>query len=244
MQKPNHSVIEDVFALVSAGLFVSFGVFLFQSQDLMVGGAAGLALLGTYAVDVDFGVLFFLINIPFYALAWTQISKRFTINTFISVTTVSVLTEQIPAFVDISHVNPFFAAVFGGILIGVGMLMMFRHSSSLGGIGIMAFFLQQRFNIRAGFFQLSVDSVILLCALQFIEWHLVLISILAALCLNMVISLNHRPERYVPVSKSTKNTSEAINSADTNNNSTSDTEQNIAHSENEHLDNGLHPQNS
>ena len=200
MQKTKHSFIEDVFALISAGLFVAFGVYLFQSQDLMVGGAAGLALLGTYGFDMDFGLLFFLINLPFYTLAWTQISKRFTINTFISVTTVSVLTEQIPAFVDISHVNPFFAAVFGGILIGVGMLMMFRHSSSLGGVGIMAFYLQQRFNIRAGTFQLTVDSCILLSALYFISWPLVLISILAAFCLNMVISLNHRPERYFPVS--------------------------------------------
>lgn len=199
MQKTTHSVIEDIFALVSAGLFVAFGVFLFQSQDLMVGGAAGLALLATHAIDLDFGVLFFLINVPFYALAWTQISKRFTLNTFISVTTVSVLTEQIPAFVDISHVNPFFAAVFGGILIGVGMLIMFRHSSSLGGVGILAFYLQNKYNLRAGTFQLAVDSSILISALYFIDWYLVLISILAALCLNMVISLNHRPERYFPV---------------------------------------------
>ena len=216
MQKTKHSVIEDVFALISAGLFVAFGVYLFQSQDLMVGGAAGLALLGTYAVDMDFGLLFFLINLPFYTLAWTQISKRFTINTFISVTTVSVLTEQIPAFVDISHVNPFFAAVFGGILIGVGMLMMFRHSSSLGGVGIMAFYLQQRFNIRAGTFQLTVDSCILLSAMFFIAWPLVLISILAAFCLNMVISLNHRPERYFPVqgeSASKKANAESNNAA-------------------------------
>ena len=199
MQNTKHSVIEDIFALVSAGLFVAFGVFLFQSQDLMVGGAAGLALLGSYAFDMEFGLIFFLINLPFYALAWTQISKRFTFNTFISVTTVSVLTEQIPAFVDISHMNPIFTAIFGGILIGVGMLIMFRHSSSLGGVGILAFFLQSRFNIRAGTFQLTVDSVILLTALSFIAGHLVLISILAAFFLNMVISLYHRPERYFPV---------------------------------------------
>ena len=199
MHKTNHSVIEDAFALISAGLFVAFGVFLFQSQDLMIGGAAGIALLGTYALNLDFGLLFFLINVPFYALAWTQISKRFTINTFISVTTVSILTEQIPLFVDISHMNPIFTAVFGGILIGVGMLIMFRHSSSLGGLGIMAYYLQNRFNIRAGTFQLVVDCVVLLCGLFFISWHLVLISILAAFCLNMVISLNHRPERYLPM---------------------------------------------
>ncbi|GEA10236.1 hypothetical protein [Alteromonas sp. KUL49] len=58
MQNAKHSVVEDIFALVSAGLFVAFGVFLFQSQDLMVGGAAGLALLGTYALPLDFGLLF------------------------------------------------------------------------------------------------------------------------------------------------------------------------------------------
>lgn len=246
MQKTNHSVVEDVFALVSAGLFVAFGVFLFQSQDLMVGGAAGLALLGTYAFEMNFGLLFFLINLPFYALAWTQISKRFTINTFISVTTVSVLTEQIPAFVDISHVNPFFAAVFGGILIGVGMLIMFRHSSSLGGIGIMAFYLQQRFNLRAGYFQLTVDTLILSCALMFIAWHLVLISILAAFCLNMVISLNHRPERYSPAKPDGQaKTNSAANAASAS--KAVSTQKAVSAEEEYHvedmLDGDLHPQN-
>ena len=196
MQKTNHSVIEDVFALLCAGLFVAFGVHLFQSQDLMIGGAAGIALLGTYASGLDFGVLFFVINLPFYALAWTQISKRFTLNTFISVTTVSLLSDQVHHVVDISRINPVFAAVFGGVLIGTGMLIMFRHSSSLGGLGILAFYLQSKYNVRAGTFQLSVDSIILAAALFYIDMPLVVISVLAAFCLNMVISLNHRPERY------------------------------------------------
>lgn len=196
MKNASHSVYEDVFALLCAGLFVAFGIFLFQSQELMVGGAAGLALLGTYVTALDFGMLFFIINLPFYYLAWRHISKRFMINTFISVTTVSLFSDWVPHFVDISRIDPFFAAIFGGILIGVGMLIMFRHSSSLGGLGILAYYVQQRFNIRAGTFQLSVDTCILSISFIYIEAHLVLISILAAFCLNMVISLNHRPERY------------------------------------------------
>lgn len=196
MNSASHRIYEDIFALFCAGLFVAFGVYLFQAQDLMVGGAAGLALLGTHATGLDFGLVFFVINIPFYALAWTQISKRFTLNTFVSVTTISVMSEQVHHFVDISRIHPLFAAVMGGILIGVGILMMFRHKSSLGGLGILAYFLQARFGIRAGTFQLAVDSVILLSALVFISPYLVGISILAALCLNLVISLNHRPERY------------------------------------------------
>ncbi|MDC8832204.1 YitT family protein [Alteromonas gilva] len=196
MNNTSHRVYEDVFALLCAGLFIAFGIFLFQSQELMVGGAAGLALLTTYIAPLDFGLLFFLINLPFYYLAWRHISKRFMINTFISVTTVSLFSEWVPHFVDISRIDPIFAAVFGGILIGVGMLIMFRHSSSLGGLGILAFYLQSRFNIRAGTFQLAVDTCILSLSFLYIDAELVLISILAAFCLNMVISLNHRPERY------------------------------------------------
>lgn len=205
MPKNSHSPIEDLFALLCAGLFVSFGIYLFEARDLMVGGAAGLALLGTYMSDFSFGALFFAINLPFYALAWTQVGKRFTINTFISVTTVSVLSEYVHLFVDITNINPIFAAVFGGLLIGVGMLIMFRHASSLGGIGIMAVYLQTRFGIKAGVFQLIVDTSVLLCSAFFVSWYLVLISVLAAFFLNMVISLNHRPERYtLPVGQVTE----------------------------------------
>ena len=161
-----------------------------------MGGAAGLALLGTYITEAEFGLLFFLVNLPFYYLAWRHISKRFMINTFISVTTVSLFSDWVPRFVDLSRVDPFFAAVFGGLLIGMGMLIMFRHSSSLGGLGILAFYLQSKFNVRAGTFQLAADTCILSLSFFYIDAHLVLISILAAFCLNMVISLNHRPERY------------------------------------------------
>ena len=200
MQKPKHSVVEDLFALVSAGLFVAFGLYLFQSQDLMVGGAAGLALLGTYALPINFGLLFFIINVPFYALAWTHISKRFTINTFISVTTVSLLTDIIPQFVQINNANPIFTAIFGGILLGVGMLIMFRHSSSMGGLGILAFSRGSRgaraITSRSGGL-LSARHIILLSSLLVLDWKLVLMSVLAAFCLNMVLSLNHRPERYI-----------------------------------------------
>ncbi|CAM3778236.1 YitT family protein [Parendozoicomonas haliclonae] len=192
----SHSYIEDLFALLCSGLFVSFGVYLFQVEELMVGGAAGLALLGTYATDLSWGTLFFLINLPFYALAWTQIGKRFTINTFISVTSISILSEYVPNLVTVDHIHPVFAAMMGGVLIGMGILIMFRHASSLGGLGILAFYLQNRFGIKAGTFQLAIDSLILLCSAIYISWPLVTISVLAAFFLNMVLSLNHRPDRY------------------------------------------------
>lgn len=206
MYTVKHNLVEDLFALFCAALFVSFGIYLFDSQSLMVGGVAGLALLAKHATGLGFSELFFIINLPFYWLAWSQIGPRFTINTFVSVATVAVLTEVLPNMVNISMVDPLFSAVFGGVLVGVGMLMLFRHNASLGGVGIMGFYLQQKFGIRAGVFQLCIDITIMLAALAYISWELVLISILAAVCLNMVISLNHKtqpkPEVEVPIIES------------------------------------------
>ncbi|WP_428240103.1 YitT family protein [Gynuella sp.] len=191
-----HSLFEDLFALFSAGLFISFGVFLFKSQGLLTGGTAGIALVGSKLLPFSFGQIFFIVNLPFYYLAWKEIGLRFTLNTFISVTVVSVFSEYIGMFVVLEHVNPYFAGVMAGILIGVGMLIMFRHKSSLGGVGILAFYLQHRFNIRAGFFQLAVDCAILLVSYFLVSFEVLAISVLSVIMLNLVIAVNHKPGRY------------------------------------------------
>ncbi|MCB2006788.1 MAG: YitT family protein, partial [Rhodoferax sp.] len=61
-----HRAHEDVQALVSATLLVAFGVVLFGKSGLLTGGTAGLAFLLGYASGMDFGVAFFLVNLPFY----------------------------------------------------------------------------------------------------------------------------------------------------------------------------------
>ena len=120
---PTHRFYEDVLALFCAGVLVSFGVVLFGTHNLLTGGTAGIAIIGTHLFDMNFGLLFFLVNIPFYYIAWTQLSKRFTINTFISVSMVSIMTEQIGHLIKIESIHPLFATVAGGLLIGVGLLI-------------------------------------------------------------------------------------------------------------------------
>jgi uncharacterized membrane-anchored protein YitT (DUF2179 family) len=205
---PTHKFYEDVLALFCAGVLVSFGVVLFGTHDLLTGGTAGVAIIGTHLFDMSFGLLFFLVNIPFYFIAWTQLSKRFTINTFISVSLVSVMTEQMQHVIKIESIHPIFAALAGGMLIGVGLLIMFRHKSSLGGLGILALYLQNKFNIRAGNFGLLVDSVILTSSMFIFSIDLVILSVIGAITLNTLIAVNHKPGRYQAYieSKKTKKT--------------------------------------
>lgn len=196
MQFPSHRFYEDVLALFSAGIFVSLGVVFFSNHGLLMGGSAGIAIIGSHFAPFNFGTVFFAVNIPFYFLAWTKLSKRFTINTFISVTIVSVMSEYMDRFITIANLDPVFAAMVGGMLIGVGMLIMFRHKSSLGGLGILALYLQNKFNVRAGNIGLVADCMILMSSLLMFDLYVVLLSVLGAVTLNIVIAVNHIPGRY------------------------------------------------
>ena len=85
----------------------------------------------------------------------------------------------------------------GGGLMGLGILSLFRHKASVGGINILALFLQENFGIRAGYFQLGIDAIILVAAFFVLPFDRVIYSILGALELNMIIATNHKPGRYV-----------------------------------------------
>ena len=192
-----HKFYEDVLAIACAALLVALGLALFKNQGLLTGGTAGMALVASHVIPLNFGLLFFLVNLPFYYLALTQIGKSFTLKTFISVTLVSLLVDQIPQLLHVQVANPLFAAVVGGLLIGMGMLVMFRHKSSLGGVGILAFYLQNRFNIRAGKFQLLVDALILLVSCFIASPWILALSVCGALVMNIIVAVNHKPGRYL-----------------------------------------------
>lgn len=193
----SHRLYEDILALVLGTMVVSLGVTLYSDSVLVTGSTAGAALLIEHATGFSFGTIFFVINLPFYWLAYKRMGPAFTIKTFVAVGLVSAFSRLTPLWIDFARLDPIYAAVAGGALMGIGLLMLFRHRAGLGGINILALYLQENFNIRAGYFQLAVDVIILVCAFLTLPFDKVLLSILGAVVLNLIIALNHRPGRYL-----------------------------------------------
>ena len=192
-----HARYDDVLAFVTGTLFIAIGVTMFTHAGLLTGGTAGLAFLAHYASGIGFGPLFFVINLPFYLLAWKAMGRSFTLKTFAAVTLLSLLTSTIPRWAGFAVLDPWFAAVAGGLLMGAGFLVLFRHHASLGGLNILVLVFQKRFGWRAGWVQMGIDGAILLASLSVVEPHRILMSIAGALALNLTLALNHRPGRYV-----------------------------------------------
>ena len=193
---PDHSLLEDVQALVSGTLLFAFAIVLFRQAGLLTGGTAGMAFLGHYASGWSFGLLYFLINIPFYIFGLLALGKAFTLKTFCAVALLSLYSEVLPRWIHIESIHPVFAAIIGGLLAGAGLLMLVRHRASLGGLGVMAIYLQKKRGWSAGTLQMIADGFIVCGALAIVDPTRVALSVLGALVLNMVLAINHRPGRY------------------------------------------------
>ncbi|WP_371325377.1 YitT family protein [Dechloromonas sp. ZY10] len=192
-----HTLFEDAQALLVAPLFVALGVALFQQAGLLSGGAVGLAFLLHYLLDWPLPWLLFSVNLPFYLFALRAMGWTFTIKTFCTVALLSLYAAWLPQWIEFTRVDRLFAAIMGGFMVGVGLLMIVRHKASLGGIGVLALYWQNTRGWPAGKVQMAADLLILVGGLLMRDPWSVLLSVVGALALNLVLAVNHKSGRYM-----------------------------------------------
>ena len=192
-----HSLAEDVQGLGLGVFLCTLALQFLTHAGLITGQTAGIAVITSYLTGWGFGPVFFVINLPFYVLAWLRLGPGFTLRSLVSVTALSVGVELMPAGFAIGQVATPLAAVIFGALTGVGLLVMFRHNGSLGGLGVVALIVQDRFGFRAGYVQLCADALIFGVALFLFPTMTVIWSLLGAVVINLIIAINHRRDRYI-----------------------------------------------
>jgi len=192
-----HTVLEDAQGLLTGTTLAGTGLVVLTHLGLITGQTAGLALLLSYVTDISFAVFFFLLNLPFYWLGYKRLGLRFITKTIICVGLISVFSAAFPQLLHIQSLNPLFGIALFGVLTGAGLLAIFRHGASLGGIGILALYLQEKTGFRAGWTQLLVDACIFLAAFFLIDARSVLLSLAGAVVVNLIVAVNHRKDWYV-----------------------------------------------
>lgn len=192
-----HTPLEDAQGIFASSMTAALGLALMGSAGLVASGTAGVAFVLHYLTGYSFGLYYTVVNIPFYGLALKRLGKGFTIKTIIAVSLTSIITELQPHFVTIESIDPLWSAVLAGILLGFGLLGLYRHRASLGGVGVLAVYLQERFGWRAGLVQLAFDVVVLAAAFSVAPPAIVLCSVVGAVVLNLFLTVNHRADRYI-----------------------------------------------
>ncbi|QPM89561.1 YitT family protein [Pseudooceanicola algae] len=192
-----HSLLEDAQGLAYGTLMAGFGIVILTELGLITGQTAGLAVLISYVTGWSFGLIFFVVNLPFYWLGYRRMGWRFTIKTFVAVALLSFLSNWLKTQISFDFLTPWTGAVIFGMVTGSALLALFRHGASLGGVGILALYLQEKTGFRAGWTQLGFDACLFCAALFVLPLDKVLFSLLGAVIINFVIAINHRRDWYV-----------------------------------------------
>ncbi|MFB2549739.1 YitT family protein [Ensifer soli] len=192
-----HTPFEDAQGIFSGAMIAALGIGILSSAGLLTGGTAGVAFLLHYATGLSFGLMFFLVNLPFYWLSLRRLGWGFSTKTFIAIALTSLITEVQPKLISVTSINPLWSALLGGLLLGFSLLALYRHRASLGGIGILAVYLQDRFGWPAGIVQLAFDLTVLALSFAVLEPLVIGCSVVGAVTLNLFLAINHRKDRYI-----------------------------------------------
>lgn len=162
-------------ALVAIGL----DFFLIPNQ-VIDGGIVGISIMLSVITPWPLSIYLVLLNIPFLFMGYKQIGKSFAINTLIAVGLLAIFTYIFHYFENIIATdNTLLAAVFGGIILGVGVGTIIRHGGSLDGTEIVAIIANKKFGLSVGEIVMFFNIFILGSAGFVFNWDSAMFSLIA-----------------------------------------------------------------
>lgn len=133
-------------------------------NNIAPGGVSGISVLINYLTGLPISILSFCLNVPLLLMAWYFLGHRFTLRTLKTVVVMTVMLE-LAEFLPVYQGNPILAALFGGVLEGFGLAVVFMRGSTSGGSDIASRLLQLKFPyMPVGRLLLVVDGLVLVAA--------------------------------------------------------------------------------
>lgn len=135
--------------LVGASLSsIALEIFLVPN-NIIDGGVVGISIISSYLSGLPLGLFTFLLNIPFFIIGYKHIGKSFLVSTILAVTLLSVGVSLLHPIPGVTH-DTFLAAIFGGIINGIGVGLIIRAGGSLDGTEIVAIIFDKKTSFSIG----------------------------------------------------------------------------------------------
>ncbi len=184
-RRPQHMKLSTVkiakrvlFLLIGASL-VSVGLEIFLVPNRIIdGGIVGISIIFSHLSGVPLGIFLTVLNLPFLFLGYKQIGKTFAVSTLFSVLLMSIGTTLLHPVPPIT-IEPLLAAIFGGIILGIGVGMVIRSGGSLDGTEIVAILLNKKTPFSVGEVVMFFNLFILASAGFVFGWDQAMYSLIA-----------------------------------------------------------------
>lgn len=171
-----------VYSLIVAGTFIlSAGFVLFISPyKLAPGGVYGISIVLHHLIGTPIGLAALAMDIPLTLIGLKILGPRFGVKTVVGFVLTSVfvsLLEYLWGYEPLVENDALLSSIFGGVLVGFGLGLVFRSKATSGGSDIIAMILAKYTRMPLGQLLIYVDTVIVLFGLiAFKDWKIPLYS--------------------------------------------------------------------
>jgi uncharacterized membrane-anchored protein YitT (DUF2179 family) len=184
-------------AVVIIGAFlvaIAMNLFLIPA-NVYSSGFAGIAqllskVLTEYTpLNISMGYLLLVLNIPVAIIGWKKVGKSFTIYSFMSVLFSTIFLEMIP-IKQVAH-DILLNAVFGGVILAIGVGITLKWGASTGGLDIIAMLLSRQKDRPIGNYMFILNGIIIFTAGYLYGWEKALYTLVALYTTTRVIDAIH-----------------------------------------------------
>lgn len=170
-------------------IIASIGLELFLiPNEVIDGGVVGLSIMAQTITGLSMGIFLILFNLPFLYLGYKQIGQNFAIATLIAILFLSGWSEVMDEIPQVTT-DPFLAAIFGGIIDGVGVGLIIRAGGSLDGTEIVAIIMDKKSVFSVGEVVMFINLFILSSAGLLYGWDKAMYSLVAYFVISKMIDV-------------------------------------------------------
>lgn len=181
----------DILGTILGSFIMAFAVsFFLLPNELSSGGFSGIATIFYYKLKIPMGITIASLNIPLFLIAGYKIGKKFFIKSIIGTLSLSVFIDILDTFNSFTN-DKMLAAIYGGILTGIGTAIILKSHSSTGGSDLLTNIIKKYNNkIELGRVITIIDAIIVSLNVIFLKKvEIGLYSVIAIYLMGLMIDV-------------------------------------------------------
>lgn len=185
-------------------------VWFLSPNKIAAGGVSGLAIVLHHLFNMPIGATMLIFNVPLFLLGVKYLGKLFGIRTIIGMVLFSFFTDFFDKILKFSAVtdNPLLATLYGGLLMGIGLGIVFRARGSTGGSDIVAQIFSNKGIMSAGNTFILIDFFVIALAgisfqgIEYALWGFIALYVSSKIVDVVIAGLGYAKASYIISAKS------------------------------------------
>lgn len=146
-------------------LLTALGLDMFLIPNkIAAGGVSGIATILYYVINVPVGAAMLALNVPLFAMGIYRLGLRFGFRSLYGTIALSIAVDALAPFLPVPTRDILLASLFGGVLVGLGLGLVFRHRGTTGGTDLAAAILRTYTGVNIGQLLFLVDATVVIAA--------------------------------------------------------------------------------